>query len=243
MRKVAPEDLEYFDLVLAMDRSNLELLRKLCPANRLHRLKLFMSYARQFDDDEVPDPYYGLAHDFDLVLDMIEDAAEGLLDSILRERGDKESAKPDEYLSGQQRESKLSHSFAATAIKKPRPSAVSYWANPADYSLRVSTICSGSSTTTGLTRGARGSRTGFSAVSAADASAFAWIGFHHLQANSFQRNRCRYHWGRLWCGGYHRGWCRFNWRYRCDNGCQCWRRGRTTAVRFQRPKRLAPFPE
>jgi len=41
----------------------------------------------------VPDPYYGLAHDFDLVLDMIEDAAEGLLDSILRERGDKESAK------------------------------------------------------------------------------------------------------------------------------------------------------
>jgi len=91
---VAPEDLEYFDLVLAMDRSNLESLRKLCPANRLHRLKLFMSYARQFDDDEVPDPYYGLAHDFDLVLDMIEDAAEGLLDSILRERGDKESAKP-----------------------------------------------------------------------------------------------------------------------------------------------------
>ena len=92
-RKVAPEDLEYFDLVLAMDRSNLDALRKLCPANRLPRLKLFMSYARQFDDDEVPDPYYGLAHDFDLVLDMIEDAAEGLLDSIVRERGGKENAK------------------------------------------------------------------------------------------------------------------------------------------------------
>ncbi len=92
-RKVAPEDLEYFDLVLAMDRSNLDALRKLCPSNRLHRLKLFMSYARQFDDDEVPDPYYGLAHDFDLVLDMIEDAAEGLLDSVVRERGDLEPAK------------------------------------------------------------------------------------------------------------------------------------------------------
>lgn len=85
-RKVAPEDLEYFDIVLAMDRSNLDSLRKLCPSNRLSCLKLFMSYARQFDDDEVPDPYYGLAHDFDLVLDMIEDAAEGLLDSIIRER-------------------------------------------------------------------------------------------------------------------------------------------------------------
>ena len=52
-----------------------------------------MSYARQFDDDEVPDPYYGLAHDFDLVLDMIEDAADGLLDSILRERGEQEVPK------------------------------------------------------------------------------------------------------------------------------------------------------
>lgn len=92
-RKVAPEDLEYFDLVLAMDRSNMDALRKLCPANRLPRLKLFMSYARQFDDDEVPDPYYGLAHDFDLVLDMIEDAAEGLLESILQERSAKGAAR------------------------------------------------------------------------------------------------------------------------------------------------------
>ena len=93
-RKVAPEDLEYFDLVLAMDRSNMDALRKLCPAHRLPRLKLFMSYARQFDDDEVPDPYYGLAHDFDLVLDMIEDASEGLLDSIIQERGGKSAVKP-----------------------------------------------------------------------------------------------------------------------------------------------------
>lgn len=93
-RKVAPEDLEYFDIVLAMDRSNLDSLRKLCPAKHLPRLKLFMSYARQFDDDEVPDPYYGLAHDFDLVLDMIEDAAEGLLDNILSERRAESPLKP-----------------------------------------------------------------------------------------------------------------------------------------------------
>lgn len=86
-RKVAPEDLEYFDLVLAMDRNNLDALRKLCPPDCLPKLKLFMSYARHFDDDEVPDPYYGLAHDFDLVLDMIEDAAEGLLESIARDKG------------------------------------------------------------------------------------------------------------------------------------------------------------
>lgn len=86
-RKVAAADMDYFDLVLAMDRANLDTLRRLCPSDRQHRLKLFMHYARQFDDDEVPDPYYGLGHGFDLVLDMVEDAAQGLLASICRELG------------------------------------------------------------------------------------------------------------------------------------------------------------
>lgn len=86
-RKVAAADLDYFDLVLAMDCSNLEALRRICPPARQHRLKLFMSYARNFDDHEVPDPYYGLGHGFDLVLDMVEDAAQGLLDAVRREMG------------------------------------------------------------------------------------------------------------------------------------------------------------
>lgn len=86
-RKVAPDDMEYFDLILAMDRGNLEVLRSLCPPERQHRLKLFMTYARNFDEDEVPDPYYGLGHGFDLVLDMVEDASLGLLETIKRELG------------------------------------------------------------------------------------------------------------------------------------------------------------
>lgn len=86
-RKVAPQDLEYFDLILAMDRNNLEILRRLCPPERQNRLRLFMDYARSFDDDEVPDPYYGLGQDFDLVLDMVEDASEGLLADIKQELG------------------------------------------------------------------------------------------------------------------------------------------------------------
>ena len=45
-----------------------------------------MNYSANFDDDEVPDPYYGLGHTFDLVIDMIEDAAGGLA------RGCQESA-------------------------------------------------------------------------------------------------------------------------------------------------------
>lgn len=83
-RKVTPPDLEYFDMVLAMDRNNLEVLRRMCPPELSDRLGLLMHYARNFDDDEVPDPFYGLGHGFDLVIDMVEDAARGLLDELER---------------------------------------------------------------------------------------------------------------------------------------------------------------
>lgn len=81
-RKVAPQDMAYFDLILAMDRNNLDALKRICPPEKYGRLGLFMSYAKKFDDDEVPDPYYGLGHGFDLVLDMVEDAAQGLIEAI-----------------------------------------------------------------------------------------------------------------------------------------------------------------
>ena len=81
-RKIAPQDVDYFDLILAMDRHSLEALRLVCPPQRHDCLGLFMDYAKNFDDDEVPDPYYGLGQGFDLVLDMVEDATEGLVDLV-----------------------------------------------------------------------------------------------------------------------------------------------------------------
>ena len=83
-RKVARQDIDYFDLILAMDKSNLDNLRRMAPPEAHERIKLFMDYAKNFEDDEVPDPYYGLGHGFDLVLDMGEDAAQGLVDEIKR---------------------------------------------------------------------------------------------------------------------------------------------------------------
>jgi protein-tyrosine phosphatase len=83
-RKVAPQDLDYFDLILAMDRTNLDNLKRMATTEQQKRIKLFMDYARNFEDDEVPDPYYGLGHGFDLVLDMVEDAAQGLIEDIRR---------------------------------------------------------------------------------------------------------------------------------------------------------------
>ncbi len=43
---------------------------------------MFLEYARHHVEREVPDPYYGGANGFELVLDMVEDAAQGLLEEI-----------------------------------------------------------------------------------------------------------------------------------------------------------------
>jgi len=84
-RKVARQDLDYFDLILAMDKSNLDNLRRMASPEQQDKIKLFMEFARNFDDEEVPDPYYGLGHGFDLVLDMVEDASQGLVETIRKE--------------------------------------------------------------------------------------------------------------------------------------------------------------
>ena len=86
-RKVARQDLDYFDLILAMDKSNLDNLKRLASPEQQERIGLFMDYSRNFDDDEVPDPYYGIGHGFDLVLDMVEDASLGLVDDIKKKLG------------------------------------------------------------------------------------------------------------------------------------------------------------
>lgn len=81
-RKVALQDLDYFDLILAMDHSNLDNLQRMAMPEQLPKIQLLMDYARNFEDDEVPDPYYGLGHGFDLVLDMVEDAAKGVVEAV-----------------------------------------------------------------------------------------------------------------------------------------------------------------
>ena len=78
-RQVKQEDFATFDLILAMDRQNLEGLRERCPPEYSARLRLLMEFAHRHTDLDVPDPYYGNAQGFELVLDMIEDACEELL--------------------------------------------------------------------------------------------------------------------------------------------------------------------
>jgi protein-tyrosine phosphatase len=81
-RKVVAEDFERFDYVLAMDRDNYRGLEAICPTGCEYKLQLFLSYAPNLETDEVPDPYYGGPTGFDRVLDMIEEASDGLLQDI-----------------------------------------------------------------------------------------------------------------------------------------------------------------
>lgn len=81
-RQVGVSDFHRFDYVLAMDRANLAILQRLAPPDSDTQLRLFLEYARHYTEREVPDPYYGGADGFERVLDMAEDAAEGLLQHI-----------------------------------------------------------------------------------------------------------------------------------------------------------------
>lgn len=83
-RQVSTEDFDRFDLLLAMDRSNLVTLAQLCPPHAEDRLHLFLDFAPGLEGQEVPDPYYGGAAGFERMLDLIETGAQHLLNSKLK---------------------------------------------------------------------------------------------------------------------------------------------------------------
>ena len=72
-------DWDRFDYIIAMDRSNMRDLEKMArDKNDLTKLHLMMSFSENSFYQEVPDPYYGGDNGFELVLDLLEDAGEGL---------------------------------------------------------------------------------------------------------------------------------------------------------------------
>ena len=78
-RQVRLGDFDSFDLILAMDHQNLAELVKRSPPEQAHKVRLLLSFAPAWPQDEVPDPYHGGAQGFEHVLDGIEQACEGLL--------------------------------------------------------------------------------------------------------------------------------------------------------------------
>jgi protein-tyrosine phosphatase len=83
-RIVEPLDFERFELILAMDRDNLRVLRRRAPAMAHERLQLFLEFAPDSGIEDVPDPYYGGPNGFEEVLDLVESAARGLIAHLRR---------------------------------------------------------------------------------------------------------------------------------------------------------------
>ncbi|MDD4928463.1 MAG: low molecular weight phosphotyrosine protein phosphatase [Gallionella sp.] len=88
-RQVESSDFERFDYVLAMDQANLAILQRLAPRGCKKTPGLFLDFSRHYREREVPDPYYGGAQGFETVLDMVEDAAQGLLQHIRQHEPDR----------------------------------------------------------------------------------------------------------------------------------------------------------
>ncbi len=84
-RPVVDSDFGDFDLILAMDHSNLADLQRRCPPQYQHKLKLLLSYGDS-GVAEVPDPYYGGPQGFERVLDLVEEACGQLLNQIAQEQ-------------------------------------------------------------------------------------------------------------------------------------------------------------
>jgi protein-tyrosine phosphatase len=78
-RQVSHWDFAEFDYVLAMDETNLRTLERQCPPQYSYKLKLLMEFSAGTKTRDVPDPYYGGPRGFEEVLDMVEQAAQGLL--------------------------------------------------------------------------------------------------------------------------------------------------------------------
>jgi protein-tyrosine phosphatase len=82
-RRVTTEDFQRFDFIIAMDEDNLVLLEDEAPPEHRHKLRLFLEFA-DVDEREVPDPYYGGPAGFERVLDLVENASRGLLETLSR---------------------------------------------------------------------------------------------------------------------------------------------------------------
>lgn len=83
-QRVEQKDFQVFDYILPMDKANFSYLKALKPEEAKATLKLFMEFSKKYDEREVPDPYYGGNKGFELVLDMIEDAADGFIEHLIK---------------------------------------------------------------------------------------------------------------------------------------------------------------
>ena len=81
-RQLVHDDFARHDLLLAMDWDNLALAEQRCPDEHRRKLRRLTEFCRRHEASVVPDPYYGGHDGFEHVLDLVEDACEGLLEHV-----------------------------------------------------------------------------------------------------------------------------------------------------------------
>ena len=85
-RLIEARDFATFDLIVAMDEQNVHELRARAASDAHAQIRSMMDYAPQSASRAIPDPYYGGADGFEEVLDLLEEASEGLLQEVLGQR-------------------------------------------------------------------------------------------------------------------------------------------------------------
>jgi protein-tyrosine phosphatase len=82
-RKFTADDFDTFDYILAMDTDNYDILMDACPSELQHKVKLFLEYAPEHPERDVPDPYYGGQRGFERVFDLVEAASQGFHNAVI----------------------------------------------------------------------------------------------------------------------------------------------------------------
>ena len=82
-RKITTADFSHFDYIIGMDDDNIRRLLDIAPdESSRQKISKMSDYCRTFRTNSVPDPYYGGPKDFELVLDLLDDACNGLIDNL-----------------------------------------------------------------------------------------------------------------------------------------------------------------
>jgi protein-tyrosine phosphatase len=79
-RQISPEECQVFAYILTMDEENYRTVSALCQGSAV--VRPFLDFATDSPEREVSDPYYGGPEGFEHVLDLVEEASEGLIDDI-----------------------------------------------------------------------------------------------------------------------------------------------------------------
>lgn len=81
-RQVTEKDFENYDFLVAMDDENYDGLMDIRPEAPRGKIVMFLDYAKDISEKEVPDPYFGGDEGFHHVIDLVENAADGLIESL-----------------------------------------------------------------------------------------------------------------------------------------------------------------